>query len=428
MNGRLYDPELGRMLSPDPYVQVPEYSQNFNRYSYVLNNPLNLTDPTGFSWFGNLFSLAKWVKENWRTVLVIVVVMVVATLTAGAFIAAAGPLGSAFATASVGATTGSLTMVGGAAVGGITGAVSGGLSAALNGGNLGDVLRGAAISGVQGAIAGGLLHGLDVAAGDATGMAKVGLEAAHKAGHGILGGAANAVMGGKFSDGFYSAALAAELAEYGPFVKTGGSGGVIARTAQASIVGGTVSVIGGGKFANGAYTAAFQHLLNEELEYISNCTLVTPGTLRQMDPNKMNASELVAEAKSDEKLLSRATTVKKLLAGTTTLSKAGIGLGKAAALSAMGTTGNVGKALFSYFVEVPAALGSAFQAAMNKNLSAIDGTEVFPGYLLVEVSTRHQSWITGNYYNSQKYFVVTGPGGSQFNNLQDGLTHFQKEV
>ncbi len=49
MNGRIYDPELGRMLSPDPFVQVPEYSQNFNRYSYVLNNPLNLTDPTGYS-------------------------------------------------------------------------------------------------------------------------------------------------------------------------------------------------------------------------------------------------------------------------------------------------------------------------------------------------------------------------------------------
>lgn len=29
MNGRIYDPELGRFLSPDPYVQIPEYSQNF---------------------------------------------------------------------------------------------------------------------------------------------------------------------------------------------------------------------------------------------------------------------------------------------------------------------------------------------------------------------------------------------------------------
>ena len=36
MNGRLYDPILGRMLSPDNYVQIPDNTQNFNRYSYVL--------------------------------------------------------------------------------------------------------------------------------------------------------------------------------------------------------------------------------------------------------------------------------------------------------------------------------------------------------------------------------------------------------
>lgn len=47
MNARLYDPVLGRFLSPDPYVQDPLFSQNFNRYSYCLNNPLRYTDPTG---------------------------------------------------------------------------------------------------------------------------------------------------------------------------------------------------------------------------------------------------------------------------------------------------------------------------------------------------------------------------------------------
>ncbi|MCF6184910.1 MAG: RHS repeat-associated core domain-containing protein [Bacteroidales bacterium] len=47
MNGRLYDPVLGRMLSPDNYIQMPDYTQNFNRYSYVLNNPLKYTDPSG---------------------------------------------------------------------------------------------------------------------------------------------------------------------------------------------------------------------------------------------------------------------------------------------------------------------------------------------------------------------------------------------
>ena len=47
MNARLYDPLLGRFLSPDPYVQAPDFTQNFNRYSYALNNPLKYTDLSG---------------------------------------------------------------------------------------------------------------------------------------------------------------------------------------------------------------------------------------------------------------------------------------------------------------------------------------------------------------------------------------------
>lgn len=47
MNGRLYDPYLARFLSPDNYVQLPDFSQSFNRYSYCLNNPLKYTDPSG---------------------------------------------------------------------------------------------------------------------------------------------------------------------------------------------------------------------------------------------------------------------------------------------------------------------------------------------------------------------------------------------
>lgn len=61
MNGRLYDPYLARFLSPDNYVQLPDFSQSFNRYSYCLNNPLKYTDPSG-ELFGIddmvLFSLA----------------------------------------------------------------------------------------------------------------------------------------------------------------------------------------------------------------------------------------------------------------------------------------------------------------------------------------------------------------------------------
>jgi len=49
MNGRVYDPELGRFLSADPIVQFAKNIQSYNRYSYVLNNPMSYTDPSGFS-------------------------------------------------------------------------------------------------------------------------------------------------------------------------------------------------------------------------------------------------------------------------------------------------------------------------------------------------------------------------------------------
>ena len=51
MNGRLYDPLIGRMLSPDNFVQNPESSLGFNRYMYCSNNPLGYTDPGG-EWSG----------------------------------------------------------------------------------------------------------------------------------------------------------------------------------------------------------------------------------------------------------------------------------------------------------------------------------------------------------------------------------------
>lgn len=81
MNGRLYDPVLGRFFSPDNYVQMPDNSQNFNRYSYCLNNPLKYTDPSGELWwlapvigayFGGSvinknFNPLKWDYGNWKT-------------------------------------------------------------------------------------------------------------------------------------------------------------------------------------------------------------------------------------------------------------------------------------------------------------------------------------------------------------------------
>ncbi len=47
MNGRLYDPVVGRFLEPDPIIQNAFSTQNLNRYSYALNNPLKYVDPSG---------------------------------------------------------------------------------------------------------------------------------------------------------------------------------------------------------------------------------------------------------------------------------------------------------------------------------------------------------------------------------------------
>ena len=93
MNARLYDPVIGRFLSPDPYVQAPEFSQSYNRYSYCLNNPLIYTDPTGEKWW-------KWVAIG----------LGLDALTGGAFSISALTTGTAVVS-TVGTTAGTTVAV-----------------------------------------------------------------------------------------------------------------------------------------------------------------------------------------------------------------------------------------------------------------------------------------------------------------------------
>ncbi|MCX6858369.1 MAG: RHS repeat-associated core domain-containing protein, partial [Verrucomicrobia bacterium] len=74
MNGRLYDAALGRMCGADPYVQTPENLQNYNRYSYVLNNPLSQIDPSGHFIIGLIVALV--------TAIVGIIAGVIATVVA----------------------------------------------------------------------------------------------------------------------------------------------------------------------------------------------------------------------------------------------------------------------------------------------------------------------------------------------------------
>ena len=62
MNGRMYDPVVGRFLNPDPVVQAPGFTQSFNRYSYCLNNPLKFTDPSGNFW--GLKRFGRWLQKK----------------------------------------------------------------------------------------------------------------------------------------------------------------------------------------------------------------------------------------------------------------------------------------------------------------------------------------------------------------------------
>ena len=62
MNGRVYDQELGRFISADPIVQAPFFTNSYNRYAYVWNNPLRYTDPTGF--VVNEYSLRQFLNDT----------------------------------------------------------------------------------------------------------------------------------------------------------------------------------------------------------------------------------------------------------------------------------------------------------------------------------------------------------------------------
>jgi RHS repeat-associated protein len=219
MNGRVYDPELGRFLSADPYVGTPANPQNLNRYSYVNNNPLSYTDPSGY-FVKKLFKGVKKLFDN------------------KVFRAAVAIVGSAFTFGYVGLLTSSP----------FWGAVAGGFVG-------GSIATGTLKGGVIGAFTAGAFYGVGS------------LAQAHNWGtirrtlaHGVVGGGSSAASGGRFQSGFMSAGFT-QFAS--PVIGTA-PGDVVGRTMVAAVVGGTASEIGGGKFANGAVTGAFSRLFNDE--------------------------------------------------------------------------------------------------------------------------------------------------------------------
>ena len=176
MNARLYDPLVGRFLSPDPYVQAPDFTQNFNRYSYCLNNPLKYSDEDGEFiittavivglsistalgigagiWQGVKIADAKGLSGAARTW----------TIIGGGLLGGVAGFASGYVGAAVGAAATAGGFLGGTAAGAAAGATGG----AINGfgqtmlatGNLGQSLNQMVFQGVAGAFSGALIGGV----------------------------------------------------------------------------------------------------------------------------------------------------------------------------------------------------------------------------------------------------------------------------
>ncbi|WOD30083.1 RHS repeat-associated core domain-containing protein [Alloalcanivorax xenomutans] len=72
MGGRIYDPTIGRFLSADPVIKGLDQVESYNRYSYALNNPMSITDPSGYSWLSKTWKkLRNSIKKRMGIVLAV---------------------------------------------------------------------------------------------------------------------------------------------------------------------------------------------------------------------------------------------------------------------------------------------------------------------------------------------------------------------
>ena len=226
---------VGRMISADPTVPDPMNAQAWNRYSYVGNDPLAFTDPSGFSWLSSFFhSVSNFLRSN---SIVRSILQIATTILLNAIIPGSGIL-----------------------VGVLAAAASAAIVTGLSGGNLGQALR-------AGLIAGATALAFN-AVGDFTGHTPTfgtPAYAENVAGHALVGCASSAASGGSCESGALSGAVGSALSPVTnslfPDARTD-LGQRIGGTIMEATAGGLASVAGGGKFANGAVTGAFGYLFN----------------------------------------------------------------------------------------------------------------------------------------------------------------------
>ncbi len=232
MNGRIYDPLMGRFMSADPFIQAPFELQSHNRYAYVMNNPLGYTDPSGYFSWGGLFRAA-----------------------AQATVVAVGGYYGGIARAIIGykaqnnprAQSLAIT-VASIGCGGYAPVCAGAGQAALATSYGASESQAWNVGARAGATAWVFQLAGEVTPNDPSSWARYGAHAAAgcvtSAGH-CSQGAAAAVLGKWVTN------------------NTRDWGAGIAQGTAAAVAGGVGSVIAGGKFENGAKTAAFGYLFNQ---------------------------------------------------------------------------------------------------------------------------------------------------------------------
>ncbi|WP_419592660.1 RHS repeat-associated core domain-containing protein, partial [Thiolapillus sp.] len=166
---------LGRFLSPDTVIQFPNNSQSYNRYSYVLNNPLSYTDPSG------------------HFIPVLMIAMQVAVNQFAVNFAVAAVQGMAL-------TGIEATIVQTAIQAGIGGLAMGAASSAM-GGTFADGFEAGVLSGIQSGIYSGVGEAKSLG-GPSIGNLGAGITVKRVLAHGLVGGAFARARGDSFGSGF----------------------------------------------------------------------------------------------------------------------------------------------------------------------------------------------------------------------------------
>jgi RHS repeat-associated protein len=248
MNGRVYDPLVGRFMTADPMIASAFDSQAFDRYAYLGNNPLNGTDPSGFckGLFNCIF--APLLPSKVFNTIIHSQIFQEANVIAAA---ASCNVYAALCAAAVSA-----------------------INAGINGGSFTQALESAAITGAT------VQAFAEVA--DVTGFSPDDLA---QAGYNGPGGAwayaqANPGMFAALVAGGAAVGCVSAVASSGSGCAAGAlSGGIgnasgpifagwnqVAGVFATATLGGFASIAGGGKFANGAVTAGFAYLASSGSE------------------------------------------------------------------------------------------------------------------------------------------------------------------